>query len=88
MTCVFNNPESMSFHGLGQLPCSGKDSTVKEQLLLFCQGYGTSSCAFCSKIFNAKQYWKQNSGFFFKEIPFSWTEESDLSDFIVGPIWV
>lgn len=34
MTCVFNNAESTSFHELGQNSFSGKDSTVKEQLLL------------------------------------------------------
>lgn len=33
---MFNNPESMSFHGFGQPPCSGKDSTVEDQLLLVC----------------------------------------------------
>lgn len=73
MTCVFNNAESMSFHELGQYSFSGKDSTVKEQLLLVCsavkgrrESWDCGTCsAFCSKFFlNARQCWKENSAHF------------------------
>ena len=59
VTYVFNNRESMSFHGLGQPSCGGKDSTVKEQLLLVCSLVSEwrrvrvmgAVLGFCSKVF-------------------------------------
>lgn len=83
--CVFDNPESTNFHGLGQPSCSGKHSTVKEQLLLVCSlmrgGESGLQHLLCMlfKDLQCKTVLEAEFRLFLKGIPFSWTEESDSS---------
>lgn len=71
---MFHNAESMSFHELGQHSFSGKDSTVKEQLLVFCSlmreqswGWELFFCILFKVLLNARQCWKENSVSFYRK---------------------
>lgn len=87
MTCVFNSAESMSFHELGQHSFSGKDSTVKELLLLVCSlkrgrragVMGLVLLHYVQSFFKCKTVLETEFRVFFKDIAFPWMEESDLS---------
>lgn len=76
----------MSFHGLGLPSCSGKDSTVKEQLLLACSRIEGRRASVTGPVLVhfVQSFLMQNSvgnkiQVVFKEIPFPWTEKSDSS---------
>lgn len=84
---MLNNAEFMSFHELGQPSFCGKDSTVKEQLLLVCslmkgrivRVMGPVLLHFVQNFFKCKTVLEREFSVFFKEIAFPWIEESDLS---------